>query len=63
MPRSFDREAAEITALVERLESLIKEFYAASAEQEPALRAEIVRVKERIKRFAWPAPLAPADMR
>lgn len=45
-------EPAEITDLLERLESLIKEFQAASAEREPALKAEIEEVKERIKRFA-----------
>ena len=48
----FVREAAEITALLERLTDLIIEFKACSAEQEPALRAEIEEVKERISRFA-----------
>ena len=49
----FLREAAQITALLERLNDLIVEFMAAPREREPALKAEIEEAKERIKRFAF----------
>lgn len=49
---AFIREAAEITPLLERLTQLIEEFHAASIERTPALKAEILELTERIKRFA-----------
>lgn len=46
------REAAEITALLGRLDELIKEYIAAPSEREAAVKAEIKEVKERIQRSA-----------
>lgn len=48
---AFVREAAEVTSLLERLDDLIREYVAASPEREPALKAEIEEVKERVKRL------------
>ena len=49
---AFIREAAQITALLERMTDLIEELRAAPIERAEVLKAQILHLTEQIKRFA-----------